>query len=280
MLGQLVDTGESHVHLYCIGDGSPTVVVAAGGFSFDWGLVQPQVARFTRICTYDPTGTTWSDPLPDNKTPNCSDRVRELHAVLDKAGERGPYVLVGFSIGGLIARLYAARFPADVSGVVFVDHAFIDTGTDKLAEESPGMKAAGIDTPPVAIYQPPIELDMADDQNFGKLPDRDQQLHRWALSIGSFRPSAEMAKACFSEVGKEEKTPYPLGDKSVAVISTLYDSPKYRELQSTLLKLSHHSLQYMAENSTHMVIIDQPEIVIDAIKNTVDTLRKVSTRSR
>ncbi|HEU5021872.1 MAG TPA: alpha/beta hydrolase, partial [Bryobacteraceae bacterium] len=108
--GALVDAGGYRVHLYCTGAGSPTVVVAGGGFSFDWGLVQPTLSTLTRICTYDPSGTAWSDPFPRNPTPTCTDRVAELHEVLHRASVPTPVVLVGFSIGGLYARLYAARY--------------------------------------------------------------------------------------------------------------------------------------------------------------------------
>lgn len=108
--GKLIDVGGGRrVHIYCTGEGSPTVVVASGGFSFDWGLVQPKIAQLARICTYDPAGTAWSDPGPAEKAPYCTNRVNELDQVLEKAGIGGPYVLVGYSIGGLIARLYAAR---------------------------------------------------------------------------------------------------------------------------------------------------------------------------
>src|ERR1700761_2319511 len=96
--GQLVDVDGHRVHIYCSGNGNPTVIVA-GRFSFDWGLVQPAVAQFTRICTYDPAGTAWSDAIPGQTNPSCSDRIDELHRLLDKAGVKGPYVLVGFSIG-------------------------------------------------------------------------------------------------------------------------------------------------------------------------------------
>lgn len=127
--GQMVDVGGGHrVHLYCTGAGSPTVVVTAGAFSFDWGLIQPEVARFTRICTYDPSGSVWSDPPPRNTVPKCSDRVSELHTLLNSAKIEPPYVLVGYSIGGPYARLYAQTFRRDVAGMVIVDHAFLDTG--------------------------------------------------------------------------------------------------------------------------------------------------------
>ena len=271
VLGKLINVGGRRVHIYCTGEGSPTVVVASGGFSFDWALVQPEIAQVTRICTYDPAGTAWSDPLPAQTTPYCAGRVDELHQLLRNAGLPGPYVLVGYSIGGLVARLYAARYPNDISGVVFVDHAFIDTPKSAESKSPPSVNA--VDSPPVLLSQSPIALDMEDDQNFAKLPDRDQQLHRWALSH-SLRPTPEMAAECFSEVeSADQKLAPPLGRKPVAVVSTLYKSPRYAELQKKLLTLSENSKQFIAENSSHMVIIDQPATVIRAILEVIAAAR-------
>src|SRR5690348_800010 len=73
-IGKLVDVGGYRVHLYCIGSGSPAVVITGAGYSFDWGLVQPEVAKFTQVCAYDHSGVTWSDPGP---TDSCSLRVHE-----------------------------------------------------------------------------------------------------------------------------------------------------------------------------------------------------------
>lgn len=100
LLGTLVDVGGYRIHIYCTGQGSPTVIVASGGFSFDWGLVQPRIAQSTQICTYDTAGTAWSDQAPEQNGATCAYRVEELHKVLSKGGVRGPYVLVGFSLVG------------------------------------------------------------------------------------------------------------------------------------------------------------------------------------
>src|SRR5579871_670286 len=78
-LGRLIDLGGDRVHLFCSGQGTPAVLIVGAGFSFDWDLVQSQVAKFTRVCTYDPSGTAWSDPGPG---PDCSDRVSEIHRLL------------------------------------------------------------------------------------------------------------------------------------------------------------------------------------------------------
>jgi pimeloyl-ACP methyl ester carboxylesterase len=119
-LGRMVDVGGYRVHLYCIGSGSPTVVITGAGYSFDWGLVQPEVAKFTRVCAYDHSGVAWSDPGPMDK---CSLRVGEIHSALKNANITGPYVLVGHSLGALVSRLYASKYEGEVAGMVIVDHA-------------------------------------------------------------------------------------------------------------------------------------------------------------
>ncbi|HEX4809638.1 MAG TPA: alpha/beta hydrolase [Bryobacteraceae bacterium] len=272
-LGDLIDVGGYRVHIYCTGQGSPPVVVASGGFSFDWGLVQPKVAEFTRICTYDPSGTAWSDRVKPGDQITCSDRVSELHRLLKSAGINGPYVMVGFSIGGLVARLYATQYPSEIAGMVLVDHAFIETGSDVGAAKAQPQRS-DVDSPPILISKTPIALDLQDDQNFAKLPERDRELHRWALSIHSDRPTPEMAARCFSEVAPDDKSSFPLGNKPLVVISTTYDSPQYAELQHKLLMLSRNSKQLIAQNSTHMVIIDQPEVVVRAIEEVVEAVRQ------
>src|SRR5215470_6105674 len=99
--GRLIDVGGRKLHLYCTGTGSPTVILVAGGgaFSIDWALVQPKVAHDTRVCSYDRAGLAWSDRGPADET--VEQTVSDLHILLRNAGEKGPYLLVGASVGGL-----------------------------------------------------------------------------------------------------------------------------------------------------------------------------------
>jgi pimeloyl-ACP methyl ester carboxylesterase len=127
--GQRVDVGGYRLHVHCVGEGSPTVVLDAGlgGFSLDWNLVQPELAATTRVCAYDRAGYGWSDPSPKPRTP--SQIADELHTLLVNAGIQGPYVLVGHSAAGKHVRLFASRYPQAVVGMVLVDarHEFVDT---------------------------------------------------------------------------------------------------------------------------------------------------------
>ena len=129
--GKMVDLGGYRVHLDCEGAGSPTVMIV-GGFSFDWSLVQPEIAKVTRVCTYDASGTAWSEPFPNGSGRECPAWVNEVRDVLRRGQEKGPYVLVGLSAGAVVARLYAMSYPGEVAGMVLVDHAFLPDNKDAV----------------------------------------------------------------------------------------------------------------------------------------------------
>jgi len=120
--GKRVDIGGRALFISCAGSGSPTVVLEAGsGNSAEtWVGVQPEVARFTRVCSYDRAGLGQSDPAPSGVR-TVQDSVDDLHALLAAVDISGPIVLAGHSLGGLIVRLYASQCPGDVAGVVLVD---------------------------------------------------------------------------------------------------------------------------------------------------------------
>lgn len=119
--GQRVAVGDYSLHIFCQGEGGPTVVVDAGNgdFSLGWSLVQPEVAQFTRICTYDRAGYGWSDPAPGPRA--ARQMANELHTLLVNAKIDGPYLLVGHSLGGYTVRMYAGLYPQDIVGMVLVD---------------------------------------------------------------------------------------------------------------------------------------------------------------
>jgi pimeloyl-ACP methyl ester carboxylesterase len=119
--GQLIDVGGYKMHIFCIGEGSPTVILDSAnmGTVSNWAWIQPEVAKTTRVCAYDRADAGWSDLSP---TPNDTRQNAEaLHALLDRAGETGPFVLAGHSFGGLYVRMYAEMYPDDVVGMVFIE---------------------------------------------------------------------------------------------------------------------------------------------------------------
>jgi pimeloyl-ACP methyl ester carboxylesterase len=131
--GEMVDVGGHSLHINCVGQGSPTVVLDAGSgeWSAQWVRVQQEVSYTTRVCAYDRAGMGWSEMGPE---PRDARRISgELHTLLGKAGIEGPYVLVGHSFGGMYMQTYAARYPDEVVGVALVDSS---TGPDQFGQRS------------------------------------------------------------------------------------------------------------------------------------------------
>ncbi|PYX27438.1 MAG: hypothetical protein DMG77_19035 [Acidobacteria bacterium] len=132
--GILVQAGSIRMNIDYSGQGSPTVILesGSGGPSVDWLMVQPEVSKFARVCSYDRAGYGRSDSGPE---PRSSLQIaRELKQLLQAAGEKGPYVLVGHSMGGYNIRVYTGQYPNDVVGIVLVDASHEDQ--DLRAPES------------------------------------------------------------------------------------------------------------------------------------------------
>jgi pimeloyl-ACP methyl ester carboxylesterase len=148
--GRLVNVGTHRLHLRCDGNGSPTVVfdAALGASSLSWSLVQPAVARITRACAYDRAGFGWSEAGP---LPRTAGRVAdELSELLGRADVPAPYVLVGHSFGGLVMRLFTARHPDKVAGLILIEPAipeeWIDPNEHQRAQITRGTRLCGYGT--------------------------------------------------------------------------------------------------------------------------------------
>ncbi len=119
--GKIYSVDGHDMHLYCTGEGSPTLVLEAGGGndSLTWTKVQPELSKITRVCSYDRAGFGWSTPQPPPRDANTI--AGELHALLRQAGIQGPIVLMGHSRAGMYIRAYNQLYPEQVKGLVFVD---------------------------------------------------------------------------------------------------------------------------------------------------------------
>jgi pimeloyl-ACP methyl ester carboxylesterase len=308
-LGRLVDVGGWRLHLNCSGvrkRNGPTVVLESGSgdFSFDWSLVQPGVAPFAQVCSYDRAGNAWSDPGPRPRT--MRQIVYELHKALTQAGEKGPYVLVGQSIGGILVRTFARQYPKEVCGMVLVDSTHEDTQLylngkiQRMRELSQGRTIPQIQTAisladksisPEERQQ--IEKFMKEvgplriEEPFNRLPPEMQKLRLWALA----QPQHYAADNDpywgeeFAEIYAYRKThQYPLGDIPLIVLtrgkSEYPDTEEGRQLnedrkrmQLNLLQLSNNCKQAIAEASGHHIQLDDPQLVIVAIREVVQAAR-------
>ena len=147
--GRMVDAGGHQLHIDCSGQGSPTVVLEAGaaGMSAAWGWVQPRIAAVTRVCSYDRAGLGWSE-AGDLRYDSAA-VAPALNALLDRAGERGPFVLAGQGLGAAFATIYASRFGDQVAALVLIDppanaarEAAINS--TRLVNASPWLARAGV----------------------------------------------------------------------------------------------------------------------------------------
>ena len=148
--GRLLDVGGHQLHLHCEGSGAPTVVLEApaGGMSAAWGWVQARVAKTTRVCSYDRSGLGWSEAGDRPYEPMVV--AEQLRALLQKANERAPYMLVGQELGAALATLYASQFGDDVSALVLVDERPAGDLSERraratrLVDASPWLARAGL----------------------------------------------------------------------------------------------------------------------------------------
>jgi pimeloyl-ACP methyl ester carboxylesterase len=264
--GYLVDIGGHRLHLWCTGNGAPAVILdtGLGGSSADWGFVQPDVARFTRVCSYDRAGMGYSDPGP---SPRTARRIAsELATLLDRSGIAGPVVLVGASIAGFNVRLFATDHPERAAGLVLVD-----TSHEADAHEVPRMARFVPLLSTVGVLR---LFGVSFGQRVESLPP---SVQRYAQAT-TFRATGYQAAAdeiihireSVSEVRSSRRR---LTIPVVVVTGARGADEKWRLLQQDLTSLSERGCLMIARQSGHVVSVDQPEIVVNAIRTVVETTR-------
>jgi pimeloyl-ACP methyl ester carboxylesterase len=290
-LGRLVDIGGRRLHLHCTGSGSPTVVIEAGASSFaiDFSLVQPGVSKTTRVCSYDRAGSGWSDARPDVETPI---RVtRDLRTVLDTVGEKGQFVMVGASRGGVFVRLFQAEYPVDVAGMVLID----PTAEDRLFVTFPGTVAAltsltpeqhrSTQPPPSAVIPIPTRQPQSG-APFDRLPPPlyatrvalDRKLIASMPATVNGEVVAESATGDYSMLSRlsaaRKGTPTLLGDLSVIVLSRgLNASPEQHAAHAEISRMSRNSRHLVVADSYHEIHLSHSDVVIAAIRDVVTSVR-------
>jgi len=273
--GQMVDVGGYRLHINCTGTGSPTVVVESGwgDMSATWGWVQPEVSKITRICTYDRAGMGWSESSPQPRT--AREYAKELHTLLTKANEPGPYVLVGHSMGAFTVIMYAHDYPAEVSGLVLVDAQ--DLPTSKVATYQPAPKPGGTSAYLSSLLARIglVRLLSGPLGSVEDLPDGDKQAYT-ALAVAprSVQTFADEGMG-MSEGGAQARAVTSLGALPLIVLSRGKDlDAKHSAAQTDLLQFSTDSQQLFAEQSGHHIMIDQPDVAIAAIVKMVELVRQ------
>ena len=264
--GHLVDIGGHRLHLWCTGAGAPPVVLdtGLGGSSADWGFVQPDVARFTRVCSYDRAGVGYSDPGPSDRTARRI--ARELAELLDRGNVGGPVVLVGASSGGFNVRVFASDYPQRVAGLVLVDASHEDQPHEipRLARFVRVLSTVGAFRLLGISFGPPIE----------SLPPSTRQFaHATKFRAAGYQAAADEIMHIRESAAEVRRSRRKLSMPLVVITGGRGADATWRDLQRDQSTLSERGCQIIARESGHVVTIDQPQVVMEAIRRVVETAR-------
>ncbi|MGA2084904.1 MAG: alpha/beta hydrolase [Terracidiphilus sp.] len=277
--GSFYQVNGHKMHLYCTGSGSPTIVLEAGfGVStpvLGWGNFQPDLARITRVCSYDHAGLGWSEPQPG---PGDADHVAaNLHELLTQAGVTGPIVLLSHSWGGIYVRDYMTRYPANVQGIILLDSSTPDQ--DKRTEAVTGPQdnshmgliirvarlaySAGIPRllgmcKPVAGWEARAARELGEDScrsHFDALVNEYNNFDASSaetLHSGSFGALPILIISHDPVTGADPREPPEMRKLE----------PLYAQMQEEQKQLSTHSLRIIAKGSGHEVHSDRKALVL------------------
>ena len=279
--GRMVDVGGYQVHVLCMGEGSPTVLLDAwsGGWSAEWAPVQPAIARGTRVCAWDRAGSGWSDLGTHGHTPQAY--ALEMRKLLDAAAIDGPYVLVAASYGGRVARLYTSQYPDDVVGIVMVDAVHEDSfavAEMQAGDQERTIVAAGnwvLSRLGLGRLMGPELVRFID----GPVADNVSEELRTLVSVVALRPknlegNARLAAAAMAD-DERLREAGTFGSRPLVVLTSTAFADRYPGWaagQRKLAALSTNSTSVMAPGS-HLIAWEHPELVIGAVDQIVHANR-------
>jgi pimeloyl-ACP methyl ester carboxylesterase len=281
MRGELVDIGGRKMHIDCLGTGTPTVILDSGlgDSALSWSKVQPEIAKFTRVCSYDRAGIGYSDPSPEARTSKVI--AKELHALLQAARIDPPYVIVGHSMGGYNVRVYASLYHSEIAGMVLVDASHPDQ-ENRFPPELKNLEGSWRREAQFIAYSMPFGIPRLLGFCESSVKERaaDCNWHSAREQFAEFR--------AFAESAAETAQTSSLSDLPLVVLSHDPDKPSsdlpadlakpvndaWEKMQEDLAHLSTRGTQIVAKNSSHYIQLDRPDIVINAIHDVVEQSRK------
>jgi pimeloyl-ACP methyl ester carboxylesterase len=285
--GERVPVGDTVLHMDCRGDGEPAVIIDAANAEFGlvWRPIQQALAETTTVCTYDRAGYGWSDPSDAPR--HAAQVVDELHALL-AARDGGPVVLVGHSLGGLHALLYAATYPDDVAGLVLVDapspQTILRAGLVPHQQQLGYYRAMRFLTGSGLLrVLGPIMGEGALPEAAARLPEiRDEYLlltlqpHLYDTAIAEIEAMEISARQVAAALEGEA----PLGDLPILVLSAgaRADAGSPRDVtltqdQGWQAQLSTRGEQRIIDDAGHRVNLDTPEAVVQAVRDVLALAR-------
>lgn len=273
--GKLVDIGGRKLHVVAtattVGEGSPTIILESGmgGCSLDWSLVVPELSKEANVISYDRSGLGWSTSTVE--LPTCSHYVNDLRMLLQAIGAKPPYLLVGHSYGGMIMRLFAARYPEETVGLVLVDSTHESRYLPDLStRERKAQRKINSNEFRLGYLLSPIAIPRLLRKHIGsnRLPD---SLRKVVVALG-YRSNA--FEAVYSELLCTQESSVQLlnaksldADLPVLVLTAGKQTKDWMQGQQMLSKLTKRTNQIIVEDSWHSIAIHKPDAVIKAIKS-------------
>lgn len=280
MTGQLVDVGDHRLRIDCTGAGSPTVVLESGlgESSFYWARISAAVATTTRVCIYDRAGRGWSESAP--KPQDGLAVAADLHALLSKSGNPGPYVLVGHSSGGVYGRIFAAKYPDEVAGMVLLDAQPPDPFTSL-----PDYPAFYASTPTLYGILPSVArlgvLRLAYGSAFGDLPAAARDEERGDQASVRLQVSARDEIAQLRASLQEARALTSLGARPLVVVTAVLEAPAgWVPAQDGLVSLSTNSVHRVMQDLSHVPLITSESGARASSKAILDVVAAVRTGAR
>jgi len=281
MPGKLVDVAGKKMHINCMGEAGPTVILNSGlGDTYlSWTKVQPEIAKFARVCSYDRAGLGYSDSSSQPRTSKVI--AQELNALLEAAQVPAPYVLVGHSMGGFDVRLYASLYRDQVAGMVLVDASHPDQ-ENRLPAELKNLEGSALREEEFLEYTMPFGL-----PRLIGLCESDPAQRAAECNFHTGRKIVAELKAVGESSAQTAATP-SLGDMPLVVLSHDPEKPSsefapdlakpvndaWEKMQEEMAHLSTRGAQTIVKNSAHYIQIDQPQVVIDAVQGVVQQQRQ------
>lgn len=286
--GRLVEVAPSlRLYLDCVGVGAPTVVIdaGAGAWSIHYRRIQDELAASTRVCTYDRAGLGKSDGSPAPRT--SSAMADELHGLLHAAGEAGPFLLVGHSLGGYNVRIYQRRYAADVAGLVLLESAH-----PQQWERLPGAWDAVVaQLPAIRAYAAAVRNGKIGLEDVPPWPETMSLEVRAEYEAAMLDPTVYETTAAEFANARDSAAQVPeggLGDLPLIVASETRSFEAFRgtgldmersrqvwgELQEELAALSPSSVHLLSEAGDHDLARTDPEFAAAAIREAIRTVRR------
>jgi pimeloyl-ACP methyl ester carboxylesterase len=267
--GRMVDIGGHRLHLWCRGNGTPTVVMDAGlgGTAFHWNFVLDDVATFTQACAYDRAGQGYSDEGPNPQT--SLQIARDLYLLMQRAGHREPLLLAGASFGGFNVRLLATEHPERTAGIVLVDAPHEDDGGNgEIPWFAPIIPVAGtigmLRIAGVTLGADP-DTEPRDVRDFQRATSYRASRYRSMYSEGSrLGESAAQVRA----------NRRPLAMPILVLSRGRNQNPRSLAFQKAQAALSPRGCQVTVEGAGHAIARNTPRAVIDGIRATIEASRR------